>query len=80
MSEAHEWIEHARPVRTLSLVDKILHPRKKISALDQMEHFGMARQIADIAGKQTTVNTGAAFACAGLAPTTTVKPTTKTTA
>ncbi len=40
----------------------------------------MARLIADIAKKMTTVKTGATFACATLAPTTTVKPTTKTTA
>ncbi|WP_417687778.1 hypothetical protein [Roseibium sp.] len=40
----------------------------------------MARLTADIATKPTTVKTGAAFACAAVAPTTTVKPTTKTTA
>ncbi len=40
----------------------------------------MVRHFADTAKKQTTVSTGAAFACAVTAPTTTVKPTTKTTA
>lgn len=40
----------------------------------------MARLIADIAMKTTTVKTGGAFVRAGFAPTTTVKPTTKTTA
>lgn len=40
----------------------------------------MVRHFADIAEKKTTVSTGAAFACATVAPTTTVKPTTKTTA
>ncbi|WP_286175835.1 hypothetical protein [Labrenzia sp. CE80] len=40
----------------------------------------MVRHSADIAKKQTTVFTGAAFACATPAPTTTVKPTTTTTA
>ncbi|MEJ8475797.1 hypothetical protein [Roseibium algae] len=40
----------------------------------------MARRTADILKKQTTVSTGGAFACATPAPTTTVKPTTTTTA
>lgn len=40
----------------------------------------MVRHFADNAKKLTTVSTGAAFACATVAPTTTVKPTTKTTA
>ena len=40
----------------------------------------MARRFADIAKKLTTVSTGAAFTCATATPTTTVKPTTKTTA
>jgi len=58
----------------------ILRFRAKTGSFRTYWSNGMVRHFADNAKKLTTVSTGAAFACATVAPTTTVKPTTKTTA